>query len=68
MLGAEERGDERAEEDGESRVEWATFGACRRKRRDGCSHGPTVRQGEAQGGGCMRRVWSKRGGWSAALA
>jgi hypothetical protein len=50
-LGAEERGDERAEEDGESRVEWPTFGAYHGKRRDGCSHEPTVRQGEARARG-----------------
>jgi hypothetical protein len=38
-LGAVERGDERAEADGESRAEWAAFGSYHRKRRDAFSHG-----------------------------
>jgi hypothetical protein len=42
-LGAEECGDEGAEAEGKSRVEWAVFSGCRGKRRDGFSYGPTVR-------------------------
>jgi hypothetical protein len=61
-LGGEERGDERAEADGESRAEWAVFGGYRGKRRDGFSHGPTGGRGDPRGGGCMRRAWSRRGG------
>jgi hypothetical protein len=67
-LGAEERGDERAEADGESRAEWAVFGGYRGKRRDGFSHGLTGGRGDARGGGCMRRAWSRRGGRSTASA
>jgi hypothetical protein len=63
-LGAEERGDEGAEADGESRAEWVAFGSCRRKRRDGFSYGPTARRGDTRGGGYMRRAWSGRGGQS----
>jgi hypothetical protein len=64
-LGAEDYGDEGAEERGESRPERAVFGGSRGKRRDGFSHGPTTRRGDARGGGCMRRVWSGHGGQSA---
>jgi hypothetical protein len=42
VLGAEERDDERAEADDESKAEWVTFVGCRGKRRDDFSHGPTA--------------------------
>jgi hypothetical protein len=61
-LGAEDCSDEGAEECGDSRPERAVFGGYRGKRRDGFSHGPTARRGDAQGGGCMRRLWSGHGG------
>jgi hypothetical protein len=65
-LGGEEYGDEGAEEHGESRAQWVAFGGCHGKRRDSFSHRPIARRGDAEGGGCMRRAWSGRGGWSAA--
>jgi hypothetical protein len=65
-LGAEKCGDVGAEERGESRAEWVSFGGCRGKRRDGFSHGLTLQQGHAWGGGCMHHAWSRRGGRSAA--
>jgi hypothetical protein len=39
VLGVVDRGDERAEADGESRAEWAAFDGSHRKRRDAFSHG-----------------------------
>jgi hypothetical protein len=67
-LGVEECGDERARMDSESRAELAAFGGYHGKRRDGFSHGPTVRWGDARGGGCMRRAWSRCRGRSTAPA
>jgi hypothetical protein len=46
----------------------ASLGGCCRKKRDGVSHGPTARRGDAQGGGCTSRAWSGCGGWSASSA
>jgi hypothetical protein len=67
-LGAEEHDNERAEADGVSRAEWATFGGCHRKRRDDFSHGPTVRRGETRGGDWMRHMWKGHGGQLVASA
>jgi hypothetical protein len=64
-LGAEECGDKGGEERGKSREEWAAFGGCHGKRRDGFSHGPIARRGVARGDGCMRRAWSGRSAASA---
>jgi hypothetical protein len=65
-LGAEECGEQGAEKHSESRVEWTAFYGCHGKRRDGFSHGPTARRGDARGDGYMRHAWSRHGGRSAA--